>query len=137
MRYEESAVQIFFLVLATVLVYVVLFAFSFYFTYKGNVWAGVASGFLLGFCVGARTALRATFKIKKGSVYGWLRDRWWARQRDLDLRTLWPTCKEISIQAGGGMEMAREAFSVYAFEHPAWVDYYGRENLKQVIDELE
>jgi hypothetical protein len=59
----------------------------------------------------------------------WFRDRWWARQRAVDLQILWPTCKGHAPD----LDHARAAFAVHAFQDPCWVDHYGEDQLKHVI----
>ena len=41
----------------------------------------------------------------------WLRFRWYARQRRLDVDLLWPSCRKYS---GGDLERARAAFALHA-----------------------
>lgn len=52
----------------------------------------------------------------------WLRHWWWARQRRIDLATLWPECK----RQASNIEQARAAFAVHAHADPAWKRWYGR-----------
>lgn len=59
----------------------------------------------------------------------WLRNWWWARQRAVDLQTLWPACKKLAPD----LDHAKAAFAVHAFQDPAWVKFYGDDRLKQII----
>jgi len=63
----------------------------------------------------------------------WIRNWWWARQRAIDLKILWPECKAA---AGGDLDRARAAFFLHAFNDPAWVCFY-EEKVWSVIGELE
>lgn len=62
----------------------------------------------------------------------WLQRWWWRRQREFDLRVLWPECKRQSID----LDHARAAFALHAFQDPAWVREY-EYNLIKVIGELK
>jgi hypothetical protein len=62
----------------------------------------------------------------------WIRNWWWARQRAIDLATLWPQCKQLALN----MDLARAAFAHHAFNDPAWIDFYGEDRLIEVIGEL-
>lgn len=62
----------------------------------------------------------------------WIRHWWWSRQRAIDLRILWPICKE----RGRNLDHAKAAFAVHAFHDPAWIGFYG-EDLYNVIDALK
>jgi hypothetical protein len=62
-----------------------------------------------------------------------VRNWWWAKQRRFDLTTLWPACKKHARS----IDHARAGFALHAFHDPAWIKFYGKERLKQVIDQLE
>lgn len=70
-------------------------------------------------------------RLRKSGVA--VRNWWWYRQRQIDLKILWPACKK----AAPNMDLAKAAFAHHAFKDPAWVDYYGEDGLKQEIDKLE
>lgn len=59
----------------------------------------------------------------------WLRNYFWKRQREIDVRVLWPQLKKA---AAGDMEGARLAFMMHAINDPAWVVYYGADLWKEV-----
>lgn len=61
-----------------------------------------------------------------------MREWWWARQRAIDLKILWPICKEQAPD----IHHARAAFAVHAFRDPAWVEFYGRRRLRKIIGGL-
>lgn len=50
----------------------------------------------------------------------WLQNWWWARQRQIDMRILWPIC----VQQAGDLERAKAAFMVHAIVDPAWCRFY-------------
>lgn len=51
-------------------------------------------------------------------MFRWLIGRWHARQRAIDLKILWPACKEQANDLGS----ARKAFFMHAAMDPAWSD---------------
>jgi hypothetical protein len=61
----------------------------------------------------------------------WLRNWWWARQRAMDLRILWPSCKELAPN----LDKAKQAFMMHAINDPAWVRHYG-EKLWEAVNAL-
>ena len=61
----------------------------------------------------------------------WLRDWWRNRQRDIDLKILWPICKENASD----IHMARAAFAFHAFNDEAWI-CLGEDEIKRRIDGL-
>ena len=61
----------------------------------------------------------------------WLINLWRQRQRSIDLRILWPVCKEQADD----LEHAKAAFAMHAFHDPAWV-CLGDEEIKRRIDGL-
>ncbi len=62
----------------------------------------------------------------------WLRNWWWARQRAIDLRILWPVCKRMAFD----LDQAKRAFMEHAINDPAWVRVYG-EKLWSIVDKLQ
>jgi hypothetical protein len=62
----------------------------------------------------------------------WLRNLWWARQRSMDMRILWPACKSMACD----LDHAKAAFAVHAYNDPAWVRFY-EGGLWKVINQLE
>lgn len=56
----------------------------------------------------------------------------WAMQRKVDIRVLWPVCKQLSLN----IEEARHAFLMHAMGDPCWREYYGEKRLKEVVDEM-
>lgn len=58
---------------------------------------------------------------------------WWhARQRAIDLRILWPICKEKAPN----LEQARLAFAMHAMMDPAWL-CLGREEIEARVFRLQ
>jgi hypothetical protein len=47
----------------------------------------------------------------------WLINLWRERQRSIDLRILWPVCKEKAHD----LDQAKAAFAMHAFHDPAWL----------------
>jgi hypothetical protein len=56
---------------------------------------------------------------------------WRERQRSIDLRILWPACK----QNADDLDHAKAAFAMHAFHDPAWI-CLGDDEIKRRIDEL-
>ena len=61
----------------------------------------------------------------------WLMNWWHQRQRAIDLRILWPVCKENAQD----LDHARAAFAYHAFHDQAWVCLGDRE-IERRIGEL-
>ena len=61
----------------------------------------------------------------------WLLDRWHARQRSIDLRILWPVCKENARD----LDHAKAAFAYHAFHDRAWLSL-GDDEIARQIEEL-
>lgn len=62
---------------------------------------------------------------------GWLRTlRYWFDEyrRSIDIRLLWPVCKQ---NAKGDLELARNAFRVHAFMDPLWLRLGGTEIIRR------
>jgi hypothetical protein len=57
---------------------------------------------------------------------------WRARQRAIDLKILWPICK----QGAPDLDHAKAAFAYHAFSDPAWL-CLGEEAIVEAIDKLE
>ncbi len=62
----------------------------------------------------------------------WLRQRWYARCRALDLKLLWPSCRTNARD----VDHARAAFAMHAFSDPAWQSL-GEAGIADIIDGLE
>ena len=58
----------------------------------------------------------------------WLQRIWWRQQRSVDLRILWPICKEKALN----LEQARQLFMLHAIADPCWVREYGEELTAEV-----
>lgn len=56
----------------------------------------------------------------------------WSMQRRVDMRVLWPTCKELAAD----MDEAKAAFAAHAFTDPCWIGHYGPDGLKDFINAL-
>lgn len=65
-------------------------------------------------------------------MLSWLRNRWHARLRAIDLVVLWPSCKRHAHN----LEHARAAFAVHARRDRAWLAL-GEEELARTINRLE
>ncbi len=61
----------------------------------------------------------------------WLVRRWRAHQRAIDLRILWPACRDL----GPDLDSARATFAVHAFHDPAWLSL-GDDEIIRIIDGL-
>lgn len=61
----------------------------------------------------------------------WLLNLWRERQRSIDLRILWPTCKEQASD----LDHAKMAFAMHAFHDPAWL-CLGDDEIRRQIDGL-
>lgn len=57
---------------------------------------------------------------------------WHKRQRDLDIKILWPICKKRTLC----LAEAKGIFMVHCFMDPAW-NYLDDKTLADYIDELE
>jgi hypothetical protein len=64
-------------------------------------------------------------------VIGWLIRRWHARQRAIDLKILWPTCRDQAPD----LDMAKAAFAFHAFNDRAWTEL-GEAEIIHRIDKL-
>jgi hypothetical protein len=62
----------------------------------------------------------------------WIRDKWHARQRALDLQILWPAC----VRQARDLDHAKAAFSVHAFNDSAWLSL-GHDEIMRRIDALQ
>ena len=65
------------------------------------------------------------------SVLGWLRSRWYARLRKIDLDILWPSCRDQA----SSLDQARAAFAFHALHDPAW-RHLGEPEALRIIDGL-
>ena len=61
----------------------------------------------------------------------WLINLWRERQRSIDLRILWPSCKEQAVD----LDHAKAAFAMHAFHDPAWI-CLGDDEITRRINEL-
>lgn len=57
-----------------------------------------------------------------------LREFWWARQRAIDIKLLWPTCKELTPD----LATAHQVFMVHAANDPAWIGAFGEQTWTKV-----
>jgi hypothetical protein len=62
-----------------------------------------------------------------------LRNWYWARCRAMDMDVLWPTCVAMSPD----IDHARAVFMVHAMRDPAWIDFYGEQQLIEEVGKLE
>jgi hypothetical protein len=62
----------------------------------------------------------------------WIRNWWYARQRRIDLRILWPAC----ISQAPNLDDAKAAFAVHAYNDPAWI-WLGEDEIYRIIDSLQ
>jgi hypothetical protein len=46
---------------------------------------------------------------------------WQALTRRLDVRFLWPSCRDEAARRGGSVDLARAAFAMHAYNDPAWL----------------
>ena len=67
----------------------------------------------------------------------WLRNLWWARQRSIDLEILWPSIKDHVKGTKLTINDAHAAFAFHAFNDPCWIDFYGKDKLMKIIDQME
>lgn len=61
----------------------------------------------------------------------WLRGLWYAHLREIDVRVLWPSCKEQA----GNLDWAKAAFATHAFHDRAWL-VLGEDEICRQIDLL-
>ena len=61
----------------------------------------------------------------------WLIDLWHERQRAIDLRILWPVCKNLAPD----LDHAQAAFAMHAFHDKAWL-CLGDDEIRRRINEL-
>lgn len=64
-------------------------------------------------------------------ILRWLRDRWHARLRAIDLRILWPVCRDNAED----LDHARAAFAIHAMHDPAWLSL-GEDEITRRISAL-
>jgi hypothetical protein len=62
----------------------------------------------------------------------WIRNWWYARQRRIDLRILWPAC----IAQAPSLHHAKAAFAFHAYNDPAWI-CLGEDEIYRIIDKLQ
>jgi hypothetical protein len=67
--------------------------------------------------------------------WSWLMDWWHERRRSTDLQTLWPVIRASALNMGLGIDTARAAFAVHAFNDSAWL-VLGADEVARVIEGL-
>ena len=65
----------------------------------------------------------------------WLRNRWHATQRAIDLAILWPACCRARTE-GQTIDHCKSAFELHAFNDRAWLSL-GEARIYEIIDGLE
>jgi hypothetical protein len=58
---------------------------------------------------------------------------WWWMQRRMDVRMLWPICRDLSPD----LDTAHEAFMAHAALTPCWIEYYGERALIEAVRRLK
>lgn len=58
----------------------------------------------------------------------WLRDKWYARCRAIDMQILWPAL----VQQASSLSVAKEAFTVHALNDNAWLALGLTKALRQI-----
>jgi hypothetical protein len=66
------------------------------------------------------------------AIVAMILDWWRTYQRSIDLRLLWPICK----QGANDLDHAKAAFAYHAFNDPAWLTL-GEDEIIRRIDALE
>lgn len=66
----------------------------------------------------------------------WLADYWHAKQRQIDLDVLWPSCKEAAHEQGLPLAHAKMAFAAHCYHDHAWLAL-GEDEIYKRIDELQ
>lgn len=64
-------------------------------------------------------------------MISWLRDRWYARQRHLDLELLWPAIRRHESD----LSRARAAFGFHCLMTPAWYSL-GLDQIENILRDL-
>lgn len=64
-------------------------------------------------------------------MIAWIAKWWAARQRAVDLLTLWPAC----VEHAPDLDHAKAAFAAHAFNDPAWMRL-GHDEVYRRIDAL-
>ena len=62
----------------------------------------------------------------------WIYKLWFARLRRIDLKILWPVCKQKAID----LDHAKAAFTLHAFNDEAW-KFLGHDEIVKRIDALD
>lgn len=62
----------------------------------------------------------------------YLKSLWYARLRRIDLKILWPSCKNI----GEDLDHAKAAFAFHAFHDDAWL-FLGEDKIIEIIENLK
>lgn len=63
-----------------------------------------------------------------GLIVGW----WYARQRAIDVKFLWPIC----LEGAHDLDHAKKAFALHVFQDPAWLAL-GEKELFRFVDKLD
>lgn len=73
-----------------------------------------------------------TWTLRFGSPISGIGRLWRRHLRRIDLKILWPACKEKAPN----MEIAKGAFAVHAFNDSAWTRDFSEAELTKFIEEL-
>lgn len=65
------------------------------------------------------------------AVWALIRGWWRARQRAIDITSLWPACLELTVNR----EDARALFGLHVLQDPAWLEL-GEEKLHDLLERL-
>jgi hypothetical protein len=66
-------------------------------------------------------------------MIAWLAKIWRATQRQTDMSTLWPACREYAED----LDHARAAFYMHAINDPAWTKDYDEAQLIDFVGKLQ
>jgi hypothetical protein len=63
--------------------------------------------------------------------------RWWRRrQRSVDVKVLWPACKEAARAQGWSIDAAKVLFEQQIREEPYWYKDFDEERLQRLLSNL-
>lgn len=65
-------------------------------------------------------------------MFTWLRKKWYARCRKIDIDILWKTCKKLAPD----LDHAKAMFWLHAVHDEAWL-VLGEKEIFRIVDELE
>ena len=65
-------------------------------------------------------------------MISWIRNYTDKRRRTVDLKILWPCCKEKAPN----LELARAAFAFHVYQDEAWTRTYSEDEIQQLVNEL-